>query len=41
MLLILPHLLPTAMYSTTYILFDVNEKDELQRLQESLCPLLS
>lgn len=27
--------------STTNILFDANKKDELQRLQECLCPLLS
>lgn len=41
MLLILPHLILTAMFSTTNFLFDVNKKDEMQRLQEWLCPLLS
>lgn len=41
MLMILPHLLLTPMSSTTNILFDVKKKDELQRLHECLCLLLS
>lgn len=30
-----------TVHSTTKILFDAYKKDELQRLQECLCPLLS